>query len=581
MTEADFDAPSRLSRRGVLGAAAAAGVAGLVQWTPAFQVAAGAATVVPPGFPSTIPLYQQAYRNWAGDIAVDALWTCAPRTPADVVTIANWARGAGYKIRAVGKMHNWSPLVVTAGSTNTNQVLLDTTQFLTAVSVASGSPATVTAQTGITMEALLTRLETSGYGLTATPAPGQLTLGGVLAIDGHGTAVPATGESRVPGTTYGSVSNLVTSLTAVVWNSSTGQYALRTFARNDPGIRPLLTHLGRSFVTEVTLQVGANQRLRCQSWFDINWRDLFAPAASAGSRSLKSYLASSGRVEAIWFPFTDNPWLKVWSVKPSKPLLSKTVNSPYNYPFSDNLSADATSLIAQIVAGNGSLTPTFGTTQIAVVGSGLISTGTWDIWGWSKNSLLYVRPTTLKVTANGYAIHTTRANVQRVVNEFATYYQSKMDAYRAQGRYPMNGPVEIRVTGLDQQGDVGVASAGGPTISALRPRPDRPEWDTAVWLDILTVPGTPYANQFYREVEQWVYTNYSGTYAAARPEWSKGWGYTDSAAYADPTQLGTTVPNTYRTGLPTTDNWDTARAALNTYDPHRVFTNSFLDQLVP
>jgi FAD/FMN-containing dehydrogenase len=171
--------------------------------------------------------------------------------------------------------------------------------------------------------------------------------------------------------------------------------------------------------------------------------------------------------------------------------------------------------------------------------------------------------------------------VQRVVNEFATFYRARMDAYRAQGRYPMNGPVEIRVTGLDQQGDVGVATAGPPSLSALRPRPDRPEWDTAVWLDILTVPGTPYANQFYREVEQWVYTNYSGSYAMARPEWSKGWGYSNSAAWADPTQLSTTVPNSYRTGLPATDNWDTAKATLNSYDPHRVFTNPFLDTLLP
>jgi len=581
MNDDGFDAPTRVSRRQVMGAASVLGAAGLLQWTPVFQAPAGAASVVPPGFPTSIPLYQQGYRNWAGDIVVDALWTCAPRTPAEVVTLANWARGAGYKLRARGKMHNWSPLVVTPGSTEAKQVLLDTTAHLTAVSVAGGSPATVTAQTGITMEALLTRLEQSGYGLTATPAPGDLTLGGVLAIDGHGTAIPANGETRVPGTTYGSVSNLVTSLTAVVWDSATSQYTLRTFSRGDAGIRPLLTHVGRSFVTSVTLQVGANQRLRCQSWFDINWQTLFAPAASAGSRSLRSYLQSAGRVEAIWFPFTDNPWLKVWSVKPSKPLLAKQVNSPYNYPFSDNLSGELTSLIGQIIAGNGSLTPTFGTTQIAVVGSGLITTGTWDIWGWSKNTMLYVRPSTLKVTANGYAVLTSRANVQRVVNEFATYYRGRMDAYRAQGRYPMNGPVEIRVTGLDQSADVAVTSAGPPSLSALRPRPDRPEWDTAVWLDILTVPGTPYANEFYREVEQWVYSNYSGTYAAVRPEWSKGWGYSTSAAWADPTQLSTTVPNTYRTGLPTADNWDGARGTLNQYDPHRVFSNSFLDTLLP
>ncbi len=468
---------------------------------------------------------------------------------------------------------------MTPGSTNANQVLLDTTQHLTSVSVASGSPATVTAQAGITMEALLTRLEQSGYGLTATPAPGDLTLGGVLAIDGHGTAVPANGETRVPGTTYGSISNLVTSLTAVVWDAPSNAYVLRTYARNDPKILPLLTHLGRGFVTSATLQVGANQRLRCQSWFDIPWTTMFGASAGA-SRSFASYMNSAGRVEAIWFPFTENPWLKVWSVKPSKPIFAKTVNSPYNYPFSDNLSTELTSLIGRIIAGNGSLTPTFGTTQLSVVGSGLISTGTWDIWGWSKNTLLYVRPSKLKVTANGYAVHTSRGNVQRVVNEFALKYRSMMDAYRALGRYPMNGPVEIRVTGLDQPADVAVASAGPPSLSALRPRSDG-AWDVAVWLDVLTVPGTPYANEFYRELEQWVYANYSGSYASVRPEWSKGWGYSNTAAWGDSTQLSTTVPNSFRSGTPAASNWDATRAALNALDPSRVFSNAFLDTLVP
>ncbi len=43
------------------------------------------------------------------------------------------------------------------------------------------------------------QLETAGYGLAATPPPGDLTLGGVLAIDGHGTAIPANGETRDAG----------------------------------------------------------------------------------------------------------------------------------------------------------------------------------------------------------------------------------------------------------------------------------------------------------------------------------------------------------------------------------------------
>jgi hypothetical protein len=50
----------------------------------------------------------------------------------------------------------------------------------------------------------------------------------------------------------------------------------------------------------------------------------------------------------------------------------------------------------------------------------------------------------------------------------------------------------------------------------------------AVWLDLLTFPGTPYAEHFYREIEEWLFTTYSGDYALVRPEWSKGWGYTNS-----------------------------------------------------
>jgi hypothetical protein len=36
-----------------------------------------------------------------------------------------------------------------------------------------------------------------------------------------------------------------------------------------------------------------------------------------------------------------------------------------------------------------------------------------------------------------------------------------------------------------------------------------------------------------------------------------------------------------RAGLPKTSNWDAALAALDSYDPHRVFSNTFLDTLLP
>ena len=563
-----------LARAGLLGA-----------WLPFSQLGTAHASVdcaLPPAFPSQIPLYRQSFKNWAGDLAVDDVWTCAPRSAAEVVEIVNWARNAGYKVRPRGMMHNWSPLTMAAGQQACAAVLLlDTTQHLTAISIDTRtSPCTVTAQTGITMQELLTRLEAAGLGLTATPAPGDLTLGGVLAIDGHGTAVPARGETRKLGQTYGSVRTLVLPITAVLVDNAQQKYVLRTFARNDPGIAPLLVHLGRAFIVEARLQVGTNQRLRCQSRMDIAYTELFAPQGSGG-RTFSSFLDSAGRVEAIWFPFTSFPWLKVWSLAPTKPLLARRVWGPFNYVFSDNVPIEITDLLARIVRGEPWLTPLFGQAQAKISALGLASTLSLDLWGWSKDLLLYVKPTTLRVTANGYAVLTRRSDVQRTLHEFTSFYQSRVQAWQRSGKYPMNGPVEIRVTGLDQPGDVALPGAVAPTLSAVRPRPDHPEWTVAVWFDILTVPGTPHANAFYREIEQWMLSNFSGSYAAVRPEWSKGWGYTDTAAWDDANVLGYTVPQAYRDGQAIGERWEEAQAAYNRHDPYRVFSSPLLDRLLP
>ena len=56
-----------------------------------------------------------------------------------------------------------------------------------------------------------------------------------------------------------------------------------------------------------------------------------------------------------------------------------------------------------------------------------------------------------------------------MIYEFTNYYQSQVAAYQAQGNYPMNGPVEIRVTGLDFPADVEVAGALDPPAVGLAP----------------------------------------------------------------------------------------------------------------
>jgi hypothetical protein len=138
----------------------------------------------------------------------------------------------------------------------------------------------------------------------------------------------------------------------------------------------------------------------------------------------------------------------------------------------------------------------------------------------------------------------------------------------------MNGPVEIRVTGLNQAGEVELPGALEPQLSALRPWPGHPGWDCAVWIDALTFPGTPGENAFKTELEAWVLGNYAGDYAGVRVEWAKGWGYTGSGAWTDPGLLDQTLPGSFA-------DWSPALAALDSYDPGRVFSNPFLDRLMP
>ncbi len=569
----------RPSRRAFLATAAAAGA---VAWVPLFRVTPASAQVTaapPPNFPASIAVYQQAYQNWAGMIVIDDVWTCAPASAADVVTLANWAHANGYRLRPKGMSHNWSPIVLPAGNTGAGYVLVDTTQHLTSVSVAAGTPATVTAQAGVTMDALTTALGGAGYGLCAVPAPGDITIGGALAINAHGSAIPGAGETPLSGQTYGSLSNLILSLTAVVWSSAQSQYVLKTFQRDDPDIRGFLAHLGRAFVTQVTLQVAASQNLRCQSWVDISAADLFAPPASAGSSSLASYADGAGRVEAIWFPFTDTPWLKVWSIASSKPALSIGVSSPYNYSFTNSVTTAENTFFDQVATGDTAGTPAFEGTAMALVDTGLVFTGTWDIWSQWQNVLLYVKPTTVRIVEAGFAVITARANIQQVVSDFYAQYTSRLNYYAGLGQYPMNGPVEIRVTGLDHPADVLAAGAQSPILSSVRPRPDQPGWDTAVWLDMGTLPVTAGFSQFYADMESWIWSHYSGSYATVRPEWSKAWACTGSGPWTSTALLGSTIPAAVSAGQASGDGWSTAVSILTGYDPGAVFSNPFLDTL--
>jgi hypothetical protein len=566
-------------------------------------------TVTPPaGFPSGIQVFQETFENWAQMIEVPNLWTCVPDTEADVVRVCNWAAGAGFTVRARGKMHTWSPLTVTNGQSPANVMLVDMTKSLNkilGVTPAQGNqPASVLVQTGATMDALMAALESapggkgpaSGFSLPHIPAPGSITVGGVLAINAHGTAVPMKPHDDFP-ISYGSLSNQILEFTAVVTMPGTKTYVAHTFKRGEGDDRAFLTHCGRALLLNVTLQVIDNYNLRCQSITQYTSVELFAPPVNGvpPANSVGDFFNRTGRVEVIWFPLlpillidphpVGYPWLKVWSVEATKPSSSTKVDQPYNYGFSDNLPPFLTTLLRGIVDGNGAfLTPTLTRGFEKFTNYELQSLS--DLWGPSKNTLLYVKDDTLPVTANGYAILMKRDQVQQAIADFTDKFNELLEVYLAKPAWPINSPLEIRVTALDDTSKIVTPSgnkARSPVISSLSVDADvqKNGWDVACWFDVLTLmpkTGDPqHAYGFYADLEDWTYKHFATGFRVC-PEWSKGWAYTSQGPWTN-TAILQKIRDTFTNGRGPDETWAWEVATLAQYDAANLYSNPFLQTL--
>lgn len=614
---------------------------------------------VPEGFPIEIKDY--AYQNWSYSIADDSVFIAKPKDEDEVVKICNWALEKQWRVRAMGVRHNWSPLTI--GTFNKQMddkvVLLDMTanfnKFHGVTPAKDGQPAVADVEPGMSHLPFLTALEEAeggngdiGYGVTHAPAPESITVGGMLAINGHGTAIPNKYDEKngLPAakTPYCTYSNRVVGLRAVVYDEGSKRYLAKQFTRGDPEADALICHLGRTIVTRVQLQVENNYYMRCMSYLNISADTMFPNPedidAAPPVRSMGWYVELYGRAEAIWYPFTDNPWLKVWEVTGSeKPESSRAVDGACNYPFCDTLpgwitsvyknlvDADATeeleraresactqvkeycqdivgladglesgedeqdrpwpgksalSALGEAVVdgvtnlfGSSKLTPTIGKAIYFITARGLKSNEAYDIWGPSKNTLIYVRDSTLRVTANGYAILMKRKHVTKGIAVFVEIYKNLMKDFQERGEYPINAPLEIRVSGLDDPSMIGDGNGRSPAISACHYDASAKEqqFDCVLWLDVLSMPGTKGANEFYERMEQQMLKEpmYQLPYGIIRPEWSKGWGYTaEEGPWAN-----ASFRDFSRKGLP---EWNNAVKTYDKLDGGGLYQNAFLKE---
>jgi len=109
------------------------------------------------------------------------------------------------------------------------------------------------------------------------------------------------------------------------------------------------------------------------------------------------------------------------------------------------------------------------------------------------------------------------------------------------------------------------------TLSPGAPHPDHPDFDTVVWLDVLTSAGTPGQGEFYAELESKLRGRLDPL-GVLRPEWSKRFAHTAAGAWTNTDDFGQRIP----ASLP---GFDKARRAFATYDPKGVFTSAMLTKL--
>lgn len=553
-----------LTRRQVL-----AGAAVSMAMTIVGTETARAAVDGPEGLPAGVEAQRAIFENWDGTIRTPGLWTVTPRSSEELLAVANWAVASGWTLRPQGARHSWSPLTVDASASSRDRVLLlDMTRGFTHMEMTGTDLIT---GAGAMMDAVMPFLHRNGRGFANIPAPGDVTIGGVLAVGAHGTSIPARGETPAEGAVFGSLSNAVVAMEAVVWDGDKNAFVLAEIWRDDPRASALLVNLGRIVLTRVRLRTQKGQNWRCRNRSDIRSADLFAAPAEAGSRSLSALIDEAGRVGVIWYSFSEYPWVQRWDVTPRRPLLSRPTFSSYNYPFADRLPSAATSLIDDVVSGHESVVPLFGEIVSAATMTGLTATGARDMWGPAYHFQHFVRPTTLRVMAASHALVIPRARLQDVVHRFATHVRSLSASYAKRGRYPFNSCMEIRVTGVDDPTAVGIDGAQAPALSAAAPDPNHPDRDTVVWLDLLSIAGTRDTAPFFAAVERFLVEEFS-TIGTLRPEWAKRFAHTDVGAWTDTDALHRRIPES----LP---GFAHAQEVFRDLDPHAVFTSTLLDAL--
>ena len=473
---------------------------------------------IPAGFPEGIPLQTRSFENWSRMLRLTDACTATPTTDEQALAIVRWAAAVGWRVRPVGAMHSWVPIV---GDRTDGVVFIDQSAMSGLGDFQMDPVPAVTLRCGTTLgeglrilEAIDNggRSETPGWVWPDFPGIPDITVGGMCAIGAHGAGIRLREDQE---DLFGTVSNLILGFRAIV--SEHGRYVIRAFHRDDPDASAFLVHLGNAYLLDVQMRVVPNCSLSRRVQYP-DWTEVFAaPTSPLPPTSLQGLVEEHGRVQQLWFPFTQTPIVQHFTEDSSTEGVA--VTAPLTVRLSPTLPPAFTTAFGGLLDKFPWLTPLVERSTLREMKHLSPPDHLWH--GTAGNTLLYVQHDTLRVISLAYAILVKRGEVQAAVHALGHKFDEMLHQYAHAGLEPINSCLEIRVTDVDRTHALGVPAAVPATLSPIRPLPGA-QVDQAIWFDLVTVPGTAHSLQFYAEFEAWLWEQFAipGT---LRAEWSKAW----------------------------------------------------------
>jgi len=530
---------------------------------------------IPDSFPEGIEAEFRHVENWSRMLQVTDVLTARPRHEEQCLQIVRWAASTGWRVRPMGALHTWVPILLEDAD---RIVLIDQSAMTGLVAFTEEPVPAVTLQAGTTLAEATAILESidnggrwpaPGWGWPDYPGIPDVTVAGMCAIGAHGAGIRTRSDQE---DLFGTVSNLIVGFRAIV--SEKDGYVIRDFTRDDPDAAAFLVHLGHAYLLTLCMRAVPNCILSRRVEYP-DWTESFAePGPSLPTQSLQSLVEKHGRVQQLWFPFTQTPIVQHFSEEPGEPTVEDiNVTAPLTVRLAPTLPVAFTTAFGSTLKHMPWLTPLVERATLAEMRHLSPPDHVWH--GTSGNVLLYVQHDTLRVISLAYAILVKRDEVQAAVHALGHTFNDMLHRYAMSGLEPINSCLEIRVTDLDRADAVGIPDAAPVVLSPARALPGS-ELDRAIWFDLVTVPGSTGSNAFYVEFETWLWEHFS-TPGTLRAEWSKAWAFSPDGPWTNPQVIDRVLRSYDPDGTRTTAN--AVRDTWQRYDRAGVYGSPVMSRI--